>query len=637
MCGIIAFYSKENNLSQDKVEIALSSLAHRGPDGKGIYLSQDKRIGLGHVRLSIMDTVGGSQPMYNENKSLVLVANGEFYNFEKIRFDLTKLGHQFKSQSDSEIALHLFEEYGLNFIEKVRGEFSFILYDKKKNELFAFRDRFGIKPLFYSIYENNVYISSEIKALFSAGVQAKWDEDNIFQSLHFASLENSTIYQNIHQVPPGHFLSIKNNKLEISKYWDTHYPAKSKLSIQSEVEAINHVREKLEESIKIRTRSDVPIACYLSGGIDSSTVLGYTNKLASQKIPAFTISFDHHDYDESVLANKMCDYVGSPFYAIKVTNQDFADVFSDAVEKSEMPFYNGHAPARFILSREVKKAGYKVVLGGEGADELFAGYHFSQMALQHSLEGTNNNKLLTAGKILTRLIKTPHEDILKIKNISKTLYWVAKVLGFPHDLATTLIARYEKLNEFKDHQFLKKFQSVDPYSRFLKQFIITDHLSHAPFHIVLHLWMKSHFPQYVLAAERLDMAHAVELRLPFLDHELFDVTKKLPASLLYKNNLNKYLLREISKDVVCPEVISTLKKPFISPPSTLGNGNPLFELFCDLLTSEDFKNVPFFDHQFIKGLLPKIKKMDHIERAPYDPVLYYLSSLAVLSKRYRVS
>jgi asparagine synthase (glutamine-hydrolysing) len=637
MCGIVAIYSKDREISKIQIESSLHSIAHRGPDEEGFYFSPSRKVALGHVRLAIMDTQGGQQPLYSENQNLVLIANGEFYDFERLRDELISKGHIFKTHSDSEIALHLFEDHGLDSISRIRGEFSFIIYDQHKNELTAFRDRFGIKPLFYSLHNDQIILASEIKALFAAGVPAMWDEGNVYQSMHFASLESSTLYKNIFQVPPGHCLRIVNNRLEIKQYWDTNYPRKSELSYTTEADVIKEVRAKMEEAILLRTRSDVPIACYLSGGVDSSTVLGMANRLTNKKIPAFTIAFDHDDYDESDLAGIMCKYTQSPFHPIRVTNLDFANVFSEAVEKSDTPFYNGHGPARFILSREVKKAGFKVVLGGEGADELFAGYHFSQAALTSSVQKNKAHLIQSVAKILTRLCKKPNHEILKIKNLSPTLFWAARVLGFPPELAGTLIERYEHLQQFQDGGFIKRHSKTDPYRKFLSQFSIGENIHRAPFHLVLYLWMKSHFPQYVLGAERLDMAHAVELRLPFLDHELFDVTKKLPASLLYKDDLNKYVLRKIAQQDVCPEVLKKLKQPFVSPPSTLGNENPLFTMLCDLISGEDFKSIPFFNHQHISDILPKIKKMNNIQRAPYDPVFYYLASLAVLKRKYGVT
>jgi asparagine synthase (glutamine-hydrolysing) len=636
MCGIVAIYSHQKEISTDQVDRSLHSIAHRGPDGRGIYLSPNKKVALGHVRLAIMDLEGGQQPLYSEDRSKILIANGEFYDFESIRKELIASGHEFRTHSDSEIALHLFEDQGIQSLEKIRGEFSYILYDEHKDELFAFRDRFGIKPLFYARYNNQILIASEMKALFAAGVPARWDEKNLYQSLHFASLQSSTLYQNVFQVPPGHYIHIKKNHFSVNEYWDTNYPKKSDLRFKSEEEVTEKIKEKIDESILIRTRSDVPIACYLSGGVDSSSVLGIANRLCDKKIPAFTIAFDHHDFDESDLAHSMCKFTGSPFYPIRVTNQDFADVFIEAVVKSEMPFYNGHAPARYILSREVKKAGFKVVLGGEGADELFAGYHFSEAALTGSVENTSS-LIKRVFKILHRLSKMPDAEILKIKDLSPTLFWAAKVLGFPPELAKELMKRYEALQSFQDLEFIKRNKATDPYRKFLAQFSFFENMNRAPFHIVLYLWMKSHFSQYVLGAERLDMAHAVELRLPFLDHELFDIVKILPASLLYKNKLNKYLLREIAKKDVFPGVIQQMKKPFVSPPSTLGNDNPLFGLVCDLITSQRFKDIPFLNHDHITKMIPKIKGMNNHERAPYDPIFYYLASLAVIKEKYSVS
>ncbi len=625
MCGIVAIISKNQEIKTSQLEAGLDAIAHRGPDGRGEFFNQTRDIALGHVRLAIMDTEGGQQPLLSEDESLILMANGEFYDFERLRHSLISQGHVFKTKSDSEIAVHLFEDQGLQCLEKLRGEFAFIIYDQRKNIITAVRDRFGIKPLFYATHLDQIIIASEIKALFAAGVPALWDENHLNQSLHFAGLESATLYQNVYQVPPGHVLQIKDHKITVTPYWDTNYPKKSELTFSG----LDPVKKKLEESIFLRTISDVPMASYLSGGIDSSTVLGMANRLSGKKIPAFTIAFDHTEYDESALAQKMSQFAGSPFHPIRVTNRDFADVFTQTVEKSDLPIYNGHAPARFILSREVKKAGFKVVLGGEGADELFAGYHFSQTALKGST--------LNLFQFLRRICSTPDPEVKRIKNLSATLFWAAKALGFPSELAAQLMNRYEHLQDFQTDEFRGRHKNVDPFRKFLRQFPIGENLRRAPFHVILYVWMKSHFPQYVLGAERLDMAHGVELRLPFLDHELFELTKHIPASVLYKEGLNKALLRTIAKDDVCPEVIREMKKPFISPPSTLGNDNPLFTLFCDLLSSQDFKTLRFFDHQHISKLLPKLRLMTAYERAPYDPILYYLASIAVLKQKYRVS
>lgn len=635
MCGIIALYSTSEKIRPQRIDLSLNSIAHRGPDGRDVYLSPNGKVGLGHVRLAIMDVAGGSQPLYNEDRSLALVANGEFYDFERIRERLIRQGHYFHTQSDSEIALHLFEDHGKESVKELRGEFAFIIYEEKSHKIMAFRDRFGIKPLYYTYNGNQLLLASEIKALFAAGIRPEWDEGNVYQSLHFAALESSTLYKNIYQLPPGHGLEFDGRKLSIFPYWDTNYPLSSELKSASEESTITEISKKLHEAIHLRTRSDVPIACYLSGGVDSSTVLAMANHITGSKIPAFTIAFDHQDFDESQLAEKMAKHVGSPFYPLRVTNQDFADVFTQAVEVADMPLYNGHAPARFILSKEVKRAGFKVVLGGEGADELFAGYHFSQRALDYSLE--RKKRLLDIFNLFHRLIKRPEQEILEIKEISVTLFWFAKILGFPSDLASTLMISYKHFKDIQEPQFLQRHKKTDPFWKFMHQFPKLQMLNQAPFQSVLYLWMKSHFPQYVLAAERLDMAHGVELRLPFLDHELFEITKKLPPELLYKEKQNKYLLRKIALPYVHQEIIQKQKHPFVSPPSTSGERNPLFEMVCDLLSGQSFKEIPFFKPARVSELLNRLMKMDAQARAPYDPLLYYLASLAVLKQKYKIS
>ena len=375
MCGIAAIIAEEGGILAEALKRATRMLDHRGPDARGFWIAERGHIGLGHSRLSIIDLQTGDQPIASEDERLHLVVNGEFYGFEAIRSDLEAKGHRFRTRSDSEIALHLYEEVGTACLQSLRGEFAFALWDEPNRLLFAARDRFGIKPLFYAQHEGRLYLASEVKALFAAGVPAEWDEESVLQ-IHSAmsNLPDRTLFKGVFQLPPGHFLLADAGHVQIAPYWDFDYPVHDPEAVCDDVEAIERVRAKLDEAIRVRLRADVPVGCYLSGGLDSCAVLGMAAPHLAQPIHAFTLSFDRAEYDERAIAEEMAAKAGAEFYPIDIKSSDLADHFSDAVWHAEAPLINAHGAAKFLLSRAVRDAGYKVVLTGEGSDEIFAGY-----------------------------------------------------------------------------------------------------------------------------------------------------------------------------------------------------------------------------------------------------------------------
>lgn len=628
MCGILGIVSHEP-VDTNGFHHALDQLRHRGPDGQGTWFSPDRRTALGHTRLSIIDLETGSQPIANETNQLQLIANGEFYDHDRITAELKGLGHTFRTGSDSEIALHLFETYGHDFLTHLRGEFAFAIWDEANQTLFAARDRFGIKPFFYTHERQKFMFASEAKALFAAGHSARWDRRGMFQALHFAQEQDHTLYEGVRQLPPGHFLIARRGTLTIRPYWDAHNPAKAKAhrpSASASAET-DRVRDLLETATHLRTRADVPLGCYLSGGVDSSAVLGLARRLTGRDIAAFSVSFDHPSYDESTPASEMAQHAGAAFHPVNVTSRDFASVFEQAVAQSENLHYNGHGPARYLLSRAVQAAGIKTVLGGEGADEAFAGYGFIRQSLT-----TGNRSALTKIRALLRFIQSPPSSPLT--QLSPLAGRLANALNLSEDLLTDLNHSIPTYRNLLHPDFLTEHEACDPFRAFVRQFRRRHLIGREPFKIITYLWLKSHFANYVLAGERLDMAHAVEVRLPFLDHHLFDYTKNLPASLLYKDAQNKYLLRRAVANDVTPTVLAGAKKPFFAPPSARVPGNPMHELVQDLIRSERFQSVPFFDHRAIRHFLDHLPTTDN---RMVDPILYLLASIAVLDRSYHCS
>lgn len=295
MCGIVGVVAPGKQLSADLLNRSLRVLHHRGPDSQDHWINSRKTVGLGHARLSIMDLSTGQQPISNEDGSIRAVVNGEFYDFERIRAELVAKGHAFRTRSDSEILVHLYEEYGTRCLEQLRGEFAFILWDERNQLLFAARDRFGIKPLYYSKTDQGLYLASEAKALFAAGVPAKWSLDTVNQSIWTAVPSTMRSYfENVFQVPPGHLMIFQGGFVSTRMYWDFNNPEAGKKSERKEEDLVEEFRERFDEAVRLRLRSDVPVAFYLSGGLDFSAVVGFATRhllgQGNRKISTFTIS-----------------------------------------------------------------------------------------------------------------------------------------------------------------------------------------------------------------------------------------------------------------------------------------------------------------------------------------------------------
>ena len=630
MCGLTAIMSLGGDWLPAALDRATDSLNHRGPDGRGTWINSDGRIGLGHTRLSVIGLDNGAQPIAGEDGRVHLTANGEFYGFESIRQDLENRGHAFATGSDSEIALHLYEEQGRACVDSLRGEFAFVLWDENLQTLWAVRDRFGIKPLYYTEYRGVLYVASEVKALLAAGVPAAWDEETMGQQMFGCFDVERTLFAEVRQVPPGHGLVSREGVLRLEEYWDVDYPRKLTGTYWNPSSCVDEVRHHLEESIRLRMRADVPVGCLLSGGVDSSALLGMAAQ-GSARPKAFTISFDHTSYDEEPVARRTAHHVGVEYEAIPVSQSDCADHFSDAVWHAEAIQANAHGVARYILSRAVRQAGFKTVLAGEGADELFAGYEFCRPAL-HAAPRRGVFDWLRIG--LT-LLGSPSPAEQKVARVSPWLVRVSRILGLSSEVMEALAGNLDILNGLLTKDFRERIAKQDPYRVFFKQFDYRKRIiGREPVKQVLYLWLKSLFSGYNLAAERADMAHGIEVRLPYLDHELFEYGKGIPSSLLVRDGRPKYPLREAARPFLTDEVYRGTKNPFLAPPSTLQTGNRLYEMCRDTLRGTGMRDLPFFDTKRVSHLLDELPGMNVEKRVALDPLIIALTSLCVLQERY---
>jgi asparagine synthase (glutamine-hydrolysing) len=467
MCGIVALYSRREPISRAVVQAATRSLHHRGPDAQREWISTDRRVALGHARLSIIDLSTGDQPIANEDESVRIVVNGEFYGFEAIQRELEKSGHRLRTRSDSEIALHLYEDLGAQCLHKLRGEFAFVVWDETNRSVLAARDRFGIKPLFYAFHRETLYFASEVKALFAAGVPARWDAESVYNVVEFGGHQMRTLYDGIFQIPPGHYLVATEKHVQLNQYWDFNYPKASELAAKrSDAEYAERFRAVLEEAVRIRLRADVPVGCYLSGGLDSCAVLGLAAKHHPDPIRAFTLTFDRVEYDEGEVAREMAAKVGAEFYPIPIRQDDLADHFADAIAQSETLCFNAHGVAKYLLSRAVRDAGYKVVITGEGSDEILGGYaHFRRDMVLYNREGQDPAEVARVLEELERL-NPVSRGLLLPHGASPPLEGVKKLLGFVPSWIETFSARSVKMRALLSPDFLARFGNREGYRSF---------------------------------------------------------------------------------------------------------------------------------------------------------------------------
>jgi asparagine synthase (glutamine-hydrolysing) len=641
MCGIVALFSHRDPISDEVLQRATRSLHHRGPDGQGHWISSDRLVALGHTRLSIIDLATGDQPIVSEDGQTGIVVNGEFYEYEAIQHELEQSGHRLRTRSDSEIALHLYEDYGVQCLHRLQGEFAFVLWDQKSRTIFAARDRFGIKPLFYTWHGGTLYFASEVKALFAAGVPAHWDTESVYHSFERGGHQVRTLFDGIFQIPPGHYLIASEKHVEVHQYWDFHYPLADRNAPQrSDADWAAEFRLALEEAVRIRLRADVPVGCYLSGGLDSCAVLGLAARHHRKPIRAFTLTFDRAEYDEGEIAREMAAKAGAEFCPIPIRQDDLADHFADAITQAETLCFNAHGVAKYLLSRAVRDAGYKVVLTGEGSDEILGGYAFFRRdMLLYNRQG--QDPAVVAGLLdeLARL-NTVSRGLTLPDGDAGSLDTVKRLLGFVPSWIETLSAGSEKMRRLLDGDFLQKFSQREGFRSFLSDIDVRGQLTgRDPLHQSLYLWAKAGLPSYILTmlGDRMEMAHSIEGRVPFLDHHVVEVVRSQPVSQKIRGMTEKYVLREAARDVISDTVYRRQKHPFLSPPATLNPKNRLSSLVQDTLRGPTLASIPFFDQKKVIGLLDRLETMDEGSRVANDQVLMHLTSACVLHERFRLA
>ena len=609
MCGIAGIFNLygDKEIRMDTLKRMASVIRHRGPDGVGFY--KDERAGLAHTRLSIIDLESGWQPIHNEDKSIHITFNGEIYNYIELRQILKDKGHKFYTMSDTEVIVHLYEDYGVDCLKYLNGQFAFAIWDKNEEYLFIARDRVGIRPLFYTFVDGAIIFASEIKSLFMENrVKREIDPYALDQIFTFwMTVPPRTAFKDINELPAGHFMTVKDGSCKIEKYWDLDFTPTS--SIKTEEEYAEELREHLINSTRLRLRADVPVGAYLSGGLDSSVITTLIKNYTETPLRTFSVTFHDEVYDESVYQAQMIESLNTDHSDIKCSYSDIGEIFPEVIWNTEKPILRTAPAPLYLLSKLVRESGYKVVLTGEGADEILAGYDiFKEAKIRKFMEKVPESKLrpLILKKLYPYLANSPTKSLTYAE-----AFFRVDTTGYPKSCYshiprwnTTSMTKLFFSDPLKDE--LNNFKNIDELSSHLSDNVNNyDYLSQAQY-----LESKTLLSGYLLSSQgdRMAMANSIEGRFPFLDHKVMEFCFKLPPNIRMRALTEKYILKESMKNLLPGSITKRTKQPYMAPDSKSFFSDGVVDYVDEMFSENVLKRYGLFDFKKTRKLYEKCRK-----------------------------
>ncbi len=600
MCGIAGWANLESKSSQNG-EVVLHAMCermkHRGPDSEGLWLENE--VALGMRRLSIIDLHTGEQPVYSEDKSIVVVMNGELYNFREVRSDLEKRGHKFETNTDTEILPHLYEEYGDAMLEHINGMFAFALWDKRKKKLLIARDKFGEKPLYYGVFDNKLIFASEPKVLLAnPSVKAEINLDSLRSYLSFDYVPApSSIYKNIHKLPAAHLLILENGEVRTRRYWNVSFHRNG--NTPTIEKAADELRELLADAVRMRLVSDVPLGILLSGGVDSSTVAAFATQFSTEKVKTFSIGFEEDSFDESKYARQVARHLNTEHYEDKLSVEKAADLISEIGMWLDEPLSDGSLIPTLLLSRFVRKH-VTVALGGDGGDEIFAGY---PMYYAHKVADIYGK----IPRVLRNGLIEPIVKNLPVSNKNLSFDYKAKrfVRASNFDLVTRHHSYFGSFSIDEQRNLLSKdvlAQTSDDIYKDAKELL---KICDAPTEIERMQFLDINFymaEDILTKVDRASMAVSLEVRAPFLDPRVAQFAAQLPLEYKLKGSKGKYILKKAMENLLPKNILHRPKKGFGIPIAEWLKGrlNPLMH---DLLGADRLRNQGLFDADYVQKLM----------------------------------
>ena len=607
MCGITGFVVNNRDAPVAPREVLLDKMCriitHRGPDEQGTVVRE--RAALGMRRLSIIDLACGQQPIFTEDGNLAIVFNGEIYNFRELKTELERLGHRFKTNSDTETILHAYEEFGAACLAKLRGMFAFAIWNFRDESLFVARDRVGKKPLFYTVTDAGDFVfGSELKTLLAHGSMKKEiDVAALDAYLTFGYVpEEFCIFKNVEKLAPGHFLTFKNGEIETTKYWDFDY--KQPENIKTEAEYVELVRAKIKDAVNVRLISEVPLGAFLSGGVDSSTVVAMMSQLSNAPVKTFSIGFNEDSYDELKFARVAAEHFKTEHHEFVVT-PDLVEIVDDLVWHFDEPFADSSALPTFMVSKMAREF-VTVVLSGDGGDELFAGY--ARYVTDNKRSGLANLPGLIRRGVL--------------QNLSEKMPGGAFGKNYLYNISLDAVERYiDSVSHFNEPRkkslYSKDFQTrlngeMGAGARRFKEF--ADGVSTGKsIDKLLYLDSKTYLPSDILTkVDRMSMANSLEARVPLLDHELIELVVGIPPALKMKGVETKYILKKALEGIVPRSILYREKQGFGVPIADWINAQLRTRIDADLSDKKTLERG-YFEKSAVENLLSEHRsgRRDH--------------------------
>jgi len=590
ICGVVNF-DRDVPVEKDVLQRMCDVIKHRGPDDAGFFVSQN--IGLGMRRLSIIDLSGGHQPVFNERETACVILNGEIYNYLELKELLEKLGHHFRTRSDTEVVIHAYEEWGDDCPQQMRGMFAFAIWDKERERLFISRDRLGQKPLYYYLNDRRFIFASEIKSILQCvdvprhiNLQAL----DTFLTLGYVPAPD-TMFDGIYKLPAGHTLSLIKSHCRIEEYWDFEFDGERSRDLPYYRQRLRYL---LEESVRIRLMSDVPLGALLSGGIDSSMIVALMSQMMSQPVDTFSVGFDEEEHNELPFARIASRCFGTNHHEIMV-NSCGPDLLERLVWHLDEPVADPAAVPTFLVS-ELARKDVTVVLTGEGGDELFAGYDYYKMdrwAQRYQIMPTDLSRrtLPALARGVNSLLgrRHYHERTIWYWSLPPGAQMVAWVAIFTDAEKDKLYSR-----SFKHH--LGEKRTAEVFAHFYSRCNVRDHL-HRLMYVDSKVWLPD---DLLMKVDKTSMAHSLEARTPFLDHRLLEFVATIPSHFKLNGSTSKFILKEIAREILPEEVIDRPKHTFDVP---IGRWlkEELRDLTVELVNQGVIEGQDLFDVDYILG------------------------------------
>ena len=611
MCGIAGILTSAGAVpvTREELEPMIQALRHRGPDGFGFY--QDGPVGLAHARLSIIDLATGDQPMTNEDGSIWTVFNGEIFNYVELRAELEAAGHLFRTRSDTETIVHAYEEYGDRFVERLNGQFAIAVWDRKRERLVLARDRVGIRPLFFQWDRGRLLFASEVKALCAAASQTpRLDARGLAQVFTFwGAIGSQTVFADVRILPPGHLMIVEKGKEQTVTYWDWDFPAAGHSKRVPMAEAAEQLRELLIDAVRLQLRSDVPVGAYLSGGLDSSGIVSLVRNFTSNAVRTFSVAFEDAEFDESIYQQEMVKYLGTDHTTIHCTQRDIGEQFPRLIWHTESPVLRTAPVPLMLLSGLVRRSGYKVVLTGEGADEVFGGYDvFKEGKIRRfwARQPDSQWRPQLFRRLYSYLKHSPVANAAYFKQFFGQGLTELDNPGYAHQARWSTTRR---LWSFFSPEVREDLRGVDAESQ-LSRSLPLGFGDWAGLNRDQYVEAKTLLCGYLLSSQgdRVGMANSIEGRFPFLDHRVIEFASTLPPRLKLRGLQEKAVLREALHGLLPNGVRQRVKQPYRAPdgPSFFFDGKPL-PYVEELLGQARIRDAGYFQPAAVNRLFEKCR------------------------------